>query len=164
MILKKTMKISRSVMNVTLVNIKYFQFNNVNTKNQFYFPITYIPSVCNLTFFDHISYFKAILKIQSCKLKKHCQPTFQRFPLSFMLINKTLRLNNLKTRRAMNPKSSVFVICVETIIYCLLYNLHECTFNYCLVCISINLWYKKKIIRKLSYLWSKFHWLHLFHF
>ena len=30
----------------------------------------------------------------------------------------------------MNAKISVFVICVETIIYLLLYNLHNCTFKY----------------------------------
>ena len=30
----------------------------------------------------------------------------------------------------MNAKISVFVICVEAIIYLLLYNLHECTFKY----------------------------------
>ena len=29
----------------------------------------------------------------------------------------------------MNAKISVFVICVEEIIYLLLYNLHDCTFN-----------------------------------
>ena len=29
----------------------------------------------------------------------------------------------------MNAKNSVFVICVETIIYLLLHNLHDCTFN-----------------------------------
>ena len=29
----------------------------------------------------------------------------------------------------MNAKVSVFVICVEAIIYFLLYNLHDCTFN-----------------------------------
>ena len=29
----------------------------------------------------------------------------------------------------MNVKISVFVICVEAIIYLLLYNLHGCTFN-----------------------------------
>ena len=47
----------------------------------------------------------------------------------FLFINKTLRLNNLKTRTAMNAKISVFVICVEAIIYLLLYNLHDCTFS-----------------------------------
>ena len=51
---------------------------------------------------------------------------FLTFLLSFLFINKTLRLNNLKTRTAMNV---VFVICVETIIYLLLCNLHDCTFN-----------------------------------
>ena len=30
----------------------------------------------------------------------------------------------------MNEKISVFVICVEAIIYLLLYNLHDSTFNY----------------------------------
>ena len=45
-------------------------------------------------------------------------------------MNKTLRLNNLKTRTATNAKISVFFICVEAIIYLLLYNLHECTFNH----------------------------------
>ena len=29
----------------------------------------------------------------------------------------------------MDAKISVFVICVEAIIYLLLYNLHDCTFN-----------------------------------
>ena len=29
----------------------------------------------------------------------------------------------------MNAKISMFVICVEAIIYLLLYNLHDCTFN-----------------------------------
>ena len=38
-------------------------------------------------------------------------------------------LNNLKTRTAMNAKISVFVYCVEAIIYLLLYNLHDCTFE-----------------------------------
>ena len=44
------------------------------------------------------------------------------FLLSFLFINKTLRLNNLKTRKAMNAKVPVFI-------YLLLYNLHDCTFN-----------------------------------
>ena len=62
-------------------------------------------------------------------LKK--QPTFKQFLLSFLFINKNVRLNNLKTRTAMNAKTSIFVICVETIIYLLLYNVHDCTFNSC---------------------------------
>ena len=44
-------------------------------------------------------------------------------------VYKTLRLNNLKTRTAMNAKISLFAICVEAIIY-LLYNLYDCTFNW----------------------------------
>ena len=40
-------------------------------------------------------------------------------------MNKTLQLNNLKTRIAMNAKISVFVICVEAIIYLLLCNLTQ---------------------------------------
>ena len=46
-----------------------------------------------------------------------------------MFINKTLRLNNLKTRTAMNAKISVFVFCADKIIYLLLCNLHDCAFN-----------------------------------
>ena len=49
--------------------------------------------------------------------------------LSFLFINKSLRVNNLKTRIAMNAKISVFVICVEVIVYLSLCNLHDCTFN-----------------------------------
>ena len=47
----------------------------------------------------------------------------------FLFANKTLRLNNLKTRTAMNAKISVFVICAEVIIYLLLYNLDDRIFN-----------------------------------
>ena len=47
----------------------------------------------------------------------------------FLFINKALRLNNIKTRTAMDAKISVFVICVKAIIYLLLYNLHDCTFK-----------------------------------
>ena len=43
---------------------------------------------------------------------------------------KTLRINNLKTRTATNAKISAFFICGEAIIYLLLYNLHDCTFNH----------------------------------
>ena len=58
-----------------------------------------------------------------------------------------LRLNNLKTRTAMNAKNSVFVICVKGIIYLLLYNLHDCTFNNELVAASsIGLYYLRNIL------------------
>ena len=46
-----------------------------------------------------------------------------------MFINKTLWLNNSKTKRAMNAKISILVICVEAIIYVLLHNLHDSTLN-----------------------------------
>ena len=49
--------------------------------------------------------------------------------MSFLLISKTLRLNNLKTRTAMNTKISVLVICVEEIICLLLYSLLDFTFD-----------------------------------
>ena len=49
-----------------------------------------------------------------------------------MIINKTLRPSSLKTRTAMNAKISVFVICVEAIIFLLSYNLHDRTFKHCL--------------------------------
>ena len=48
----------------------------------------------------------------------------------FILLRyKTLRLKNVKTRTAINAKFPVFDICVEAIIYVLLYNLHDCTFK-----------------------------------
>ena len=46
-----------------------------------------------------------------------------------MFISKTLWLNNSKTKRAMNAKISILVICVEAIIYVLLHNLHDITLN-----------------------------------
>ena len=55
--------------------------------------------------------------------------------LSFLFINKTLRLSSLKARTAMNAKVSVFVICAEVSIYLLSHNLHDCTFNnFCFTC------------------------------
>ena len=48
------------------------------------------------------------------------------FLLSCLFINKTLRLNNLKIRTVTKAKISLFVICVEAIVYLLLYNLHDC--------------------------------------
>ena len=49
--------------------------------------------------------------------------------MSFLFINKTLWFDNLKTRIAMNAKISVLVICVEAIIYLLLFNLYDFTFK-----------------------------------
>ena len=54
---------------------------------------------------------------------------FNSFYCHFYFINKTLRRNNLKTRTTMNAKISLFVICIEAIIYLLLYDLHDCTFK-----------------------------------
>ena len=48
----------------------------------------------------------------------------------FPVYDKTLRLNNLKIRATMNSKISVFVVCVEAIIYLSLCNLHDCTFKF----------------------------------
>ena len=55
----------------------------------------------------------------------------------FSVYKKTLRLNNVKTRTAMNVKIVVFVICDEAIIYLLLYNLHDCAFKnfLCRLCV-----------------------------
>ena len=43
----------------------------------------------------------------------------------FLFINKVLRLNNFKYE----SEISMCVICVEAIIYLLLYNVHDCTFK-----------------------------------
>ena len=48
----------------------------------------------------------------------------------FSVDKKTLQLNNIKTRIAMNVKISVLVVFIEAIIYLLLYNLHDCTFKF----------------------------------
>ena len=63
------------------------------------------------------------------KYSKKSSLLFQQFLLPFLFINKILRLNNVKTRTAMNVKTSVFVIYDEAIIYLLLYNLHDCIFK-----------------------------------
>ena len=55
--------------------------------------------------------------------------TFLQFLLSFLVINKTLRLNNLKTITATDAKDSAFLIRVEAIIYLRLFNLRECPFK-----------------------------------
>ena len=47
--------------------------------------------------------------------------------MSFLFINKNLRLNNLKTRTGINAKILVFVICVKAIVYLLSLNLRDCT-------------------------------------
>ena len=49
------------------------------------------------------------------------KPTLKQFLLYFLFINKTLRLNNLKTRATMNAEISVFVSYVEAVIYLLLF-------------------------------------------
>ena len=56
----------------------------------------------------------------------------------FLFLNKTLRYNNLKSKTAMNVKISVFVNCVEAIIYLLLYDLHDCTFNALIFTVPIS--------------------------
>ena len=60
--------------------------------------------------------------------------------MSFLFIKKTLRPSNLKTRTATNSKISVYLICVEVIIYFSLYNviLHNC---------KNNTWKKTKCIQ-----------------
>ena len=54
---------------------------------------------------------------------------FSQFLLSFVFTNKALLLINLKSRTAMNVKILLFVVCVEAIMYLLLYYLHDFTFN-----------------------------------
>ena len=49
--------------------------------------------------------------------------------MPFLLINKVLRFNNLKTRTAIYVKTQLIVICVKAIIYLLSYNLQDFTFN-----------------------------------
>ena len=74
----------------------------------------------------------------SCKF---CVPTIDNFaviylPMKFAIFLKSRLLFNslycllcFKTRIAISVKFWVFAICVEAIIYFLLYNLHDCTFS-----------------------------------
>ena len=48
--------------------------------------------------------------------------------MSFLFISKTFEAQSLHSTTAANAKISVFVICVEAIIY-LLCNLHDCTYK-----------------------------------
>ena len=57
-------------------------------------------------------------------------PTVLTFSIVFLYLNKTLRLNNIKTRTALTAKILVFVIFVEAIVYLLFYNLHDYPFNH----------------------------------
>ena len=71
-------------------------------------------------YFPGFSYFAFISLKRSLLFNSSC--------CLFLFVNKTLRLNNF-----MNAKISVFVIFVEAVIYLLLYNLHDCTFNNSLI-------------------------------
>ena len=74
--------------------------------------------------------FRSFAVLWSAKIAS-CRPQLKPLAsIAFFVINETLRLNNLKTRTAMNAKISLFVICAKAIIYLLLYNLNGSTFNY----------------------------------
>ena len=47
----------------------------------------------------------------------------------------------------MNAKTSLFVTCVEAIIYLLLYDLHKCTFNINMKLISLIFIYDESILK-----------------
>ena len=51
----------------------------------------------------------------------------------------------------MNAKISVFAICVKTIIYLLLYDLHDCTFKYLFSCIKLWRFQNARIFSGVSY-------------
>ena len=62
----------------------------------------------------------------------------------FLFINKALRLNNLKTKTAINSNISVFVIYFEAIIHLSLYNLRHCTFSELFQYSFFRVFYKKQ--------------------
>ena len=80
--------------------------------------------------------FKSILKISHSNYKSNFTVIFTREirhlleRLQKIFSYKSLRLRNLKTRTAMNANILVFVICVEGIMYLLLYNLDGCTLSF----------------------------------
>ena len=67
--------------------------------------------------------------------------------MSLLFINETLRLNNLKTTTVINAKISVFIICVKAVIYLLLYDLHNCTFNSDMHEIFLQHYHMKEVLR-----------------
>ena len=62
------------------------------------------------------------------------------------------KFNNLKTRTAINAKISVFVICVEVIMYLLLYSFHDFTFNLK----SIRMQFLPTEVRQLAFSYNVF--------
>ena len=54
---------------------------------------------------------------------------FDTFYCLFCFYTNSLRLNSLKTKKAMNAKFAGFVIYAKVITYLLLCNLHDCTFK-----------------------------------
>ena len=73
---------------------------------------------------------------------------------------------NLKNKTAVNVKTSVFVICVEVIIYLLLYNFYDCTFNRSNDCYLFHQSPKKtvrQIFKEVSmhYLCKKLPWMQI---
>ena len=79
---------------------------------------------CNPTVYDFaVIYYKFAVFLKSSLL-------FNSFYCLFFLSTKLYDSVALNIRTAMNVKMPVFVIWVEAIIYLLLYNLHDCTFNY----------------------------------
>lgn len=97
---------------IFLINWIYFRYHNqwlwilIQWLNDFVFPLFIISQWIT----HEICY----------SLKKY--PTFWQFLLSFLFMNKTLSLNELKTRIAMNPKTSVFDFCVgKTICHYIIY-------------------------------------------
>ena len=74
-----------------------------------------------------------------------------KFLLYFLFINKAIRLNNLKTRAAMNARISLFVVCCKVIIYLLKYNLHDCTFKVIFSCDFKFVFLKKNPLSHFSF-------------
>ena len=73
-------------------------------------------------------------------LKKY--PTLKQFLLSFLSVNKILRLNNLKPRTVMNAKISVLLICVKGSYIC-----------YCTICTWLYL-KNKHYVNKINFAWG----------
>ena len=79
--------------------------------------------------------------------------------MTFLFINKTLSPNNLQIRTVINAKISVFVVCVEAIVYLLLYKLHGCTFNVYIYFTGI--FFVVFHLKTLFLLFSLFFWLNI---
>ena len=77
-------------------------------------------------FFAGVALIKKQLFFPNIYFKKRRNIQLKTIKGTAMQIEKAIIIMASKTRTTINVRVSVFIICAETIIYLLLYNLHDC--------------------------------------